>query len=89
MSEPTIDGLVEQIGNLLNQGKVEEATALADPLKKRILEHLREGNSAEAEKLMPPIMCLPPDQTFLAQYAALTAAQMSKEKPRRWWQFWK
>jgi hypothetical protein len=89
MSEPTVDGLVEQIGNLLNQGKVEEATALADPLKKRILEHLREGNSAEAEKLMPPIMFLPPDQTFLAQYAALTAAQMSEEKPRRWWQFWK
>jgi DNA-binding transcriptional ArsR family regulator len=56
MSEPTVDGLVEQIGDLLHQGKVEEATALADPLKKRILEHLREGNSAEAEKLMPPIM---------------------------------
>jgi hypothetical protein len=83
MSQPTSNGLVEQIGNLLNQGKVEEATALADPLKKRILEHLREGNSAEAEKLMPPIMLLPSDQTFLAQYAALTAAQMSEEKPRR------
>jgi hypothetical protein len=89
MSEPTIDGLVEQIANLLNQGKVEEATELADPLKKRILEYLREGNSAEAEKLMPPIMLLPPDQAFLAQYAALTAAQMSEEKPRRWWEFWK
>ena len=89
MSEATTDGLVEQIGNLLRQGKVEEATALAVPLKKRILEHLREGNSAEADKLMPPIMLLPPDQTFLAQYAALTAAQMSKEEPRRWWQFWK
>jgi len=68
----------EQIGNLLHQGKVEEATALADPLKKRILEHLQEGNSAEARKLMPPIMLLPPDQEFLAQYAALTAAQMSE-----------
>ena len=89
MSEPTTDGLVEQIGNLLNQGKVEEATALADLLKKRILELLREGNSAEADKLMPPIMLLPPDQTFLAQYAALTATQVSEEKPRRWWQFWK
>jgi hypothetical protein len=32
MSEPTIDGLVGHVGNLLNQGKVEEATALADPL---------------------------------------------------------
>ena len=89
MSEPTIDGLVEQIGNLLNQGKVEEATALADPLKKRILELLREGNSAKADKLMPPIMLLPPDRAFLAQYAALTAAQMSEEKPGRWWQFWR
>ena len=89
MSEPTTDGLVEQIGNLLNQGKVEEATALADPLKKRILELLREGNSAEADKLMPPIMLLPPDREFLTQYAALTAVQMSEEKPRRWWQFWK
>ena len=91
MSEPRIDGLVEQIGNLLQQGKVEEASALADPLKKRILEHLREGNTAEADKLMPPIMLLSPDQTFLAQYAALTTAQMSEEKqePRKWWQFWK
>ena len=89
MTEPTIDGLVEQISSLLQQGKVEEATALAGPLKTRILEYLREGNSAEADKLMPPIMLLPPDQTFLAQYAALTAAQMSGEKPRRWWQFWK
>ena len=89
MSEPTNDELVEQIGNLLNQGKVEEAMALADPLKKRILEQLREGNSAEADKMMPPIMLLPPDRTFLTQYAALTAAQMSEEKPRRWWQFWK
>jgi hypothetical protein len=89
MSEPTDEGLLEQIGNLLNQGKVEEAMALADPLKKRILEHLRNGNSEEADKLMPPIMLLPPDRTYLAQYAALTAAQMSKEKPRRWWQFWK
>ena len=89
MTEPTIDGLVEQISSLLQQGKVEEARALADPLKKRILEYLREGNSAEADKLMPPIMLLRPDQAFLAQYAALTAAQMSEEKPRRWWQFWK
>jgi hypothetical protein len=89
MSEPKIDGLAEQIGNLLHHGKVEEATALADPLKKRILELLREGNSAEADKLMPPIMLLPPDQTFLAQYAALTAAQMSEKEPKRWWQFWK
>jgi DNA-binding transcriptional ArsR family regulator len=78
MSAPTNDELVEQIGNLLNQGKVEEATALADPLKRQILELLREGNSAEARKLMPPIMLLPPDQEFLAQYAALTAAQMSE-----------
>jgi hypothetical protein len=91
MSEPTTDALVEQIGDLLNQGKVEEATALADLLKKRILELLREGNSAEAGKLMSPIMLLPPDRTFLAQYAALTTAQMSEEKqePRKWWQFWK
>jgi hypothetical protein len=79
MSEPTIDELVEQIGNLLQQGKVEEATTLAEPVKKRILEHLREGNSAEADKLMPPIMLLPPDREFLTQYAALTAAQMSEE----------
>ena len=91
MSEPTTDGLLEQIGKLLNQGKVEEATALADLLKVRILELLREGNSAEAGKLMSPIMLLPPDQTFLGQYAALTTAQMSEEKqePRKWWQFWK
>jgi hypothetical protein len=89
MSEPTSDELLGQIGNLLRQGKVEEATGLADLLKKRILEHLREGNSEEADKLMPPIMLLPPDQTFLAQYAALTAAQMSEEKPKTWWQFWK
>jgi hypothetical protein len=83
MSEPTTDGLVEQIGSLLRQGKVEEATALAEPLKKRILELLREGNSAEADKLMPPIMLLPPDREFLTQYAALTAAQMSEEEPKR------
>ena len=83
MSEPTTDGLVEQMGNLLRQGKVEEATALAGPLKKRILELLREGNGAEAEKLMPPIMLLPPDREFLAQYAALTAAQMSEEEPKK------
>jgi len=89
MSEPTSDGLTEQIGNLLQQGKVEEATALADPLKKQILELLREGNRAQADKLMPPIMLLPPDQTFLAQYAALTAAQVSEKEPRKWWQFWK
>jgi hypothetical protein len=89
MSEPTIEGLAGQISDLLHQGKVEEATALADPLKKRILEHLQEGNRAEAEKLMPPIILLPPDQTFLARYAALTAALLSEEKPRKWWQFWK
>ena len=89
MSEPTIDGSVEEIGDLLNQGKVEEATVLAGPLKERILQHLREGNSAEAGKLMPPVMMLPPDREFLAQYAALTAAQMPEEKPRKWWQFWK
>ena len=89
MSEPTNDALLEQIGDLLNQGKVEEATALADQLKKRILELLREGRSAEADKLMPPIMLLPPDRAFLTQYAALTAAQMSEDKPGRWWQFWK
>ena len=91
MSQPTNDELVKQIGGLLHQGKVEEATALADPLKKLILELLREGNSAEAGKLMSPIMLLPPDPTFLGQYAALTTAQMSEEKqePRRWWQFWK
>jgi hypothetical protein len=83
MSEPTNDELVEQIGNLLNQGKVEEATARADPLKTRILELLQEGNNAEARKLMPPIMLLPPDQEFLAQYAALTAAQMSKDYPKK------
>jgi hypothetical protein len=89
MSEPTNEELMEQIGSLLNQGKVEEATALADPLKKRILELLREGNSAEADKLMPPIMLLPPDRTFLAEYVALTAAPMSGEEPAKWWQFWK
>jgi hypothetical protein len=89
MSERTIDGLVQQISDLLRQGEVEEAAALAGPLKKRVLDHLREGNSAEAQKLMPPIMLLPPDQTFLAQYAALTAAQMSEKEPKRWWQFWK
>ena len=89
MSEPTTDDVVEQIGNLLRQGRVEEATALANPLKKRILELLRKGNSSEADKLMPPIMLLPPDREFLTQYAALTAVQMSEEKPRRWWQFWK
>jgi len=79
MSEPTNDELLEQIGNLLNQGKVEEAMVLAEPLKKRILELLREGNSAEARKLVPPIMLLPPDRTFLAEYGALIAAQMSEE----------
>ena len=89
MSEPTSDELVEEIGELLNQGKMEEAAVLADPLKEQILEHLREGNSAEAGKLMPPIMMLPPDREFLAQYAALTAAQMPEEKPRKWWQIWK
>ena len=89
MSEPTNDELVAQIANLLNQGKVEEAAVLADPLKKRILELLREGNSAEADRLLPPIMLLPPDRTFLTEYGTLTAAQMSEEKPRRWWQFWK
>jgi hypothetical protein len=89
MSEQTNDELLEQIGGLLNQGKVEEATALADLLKQRILELLQEGKSAEADRLMPPIMLLPPDRTFLSQYGALTAALMSEDKSRKWWQFWK
>jgi len=79
MSEPTNDELLEQIGKLLNQGKVDEAMVLADPLKKRILELLREGNSEEARKLLPPIMLLPPDRAFLTEYGALIAAQMSGE----------
>ena len=89
MSEPTNEELLEQMGNLLNQGKVEEAMALAVPVKRRILELLQEGQSAEADKLLPPIMLLPPDRAFLTQYGALTAAQLSEKKPKKWWQFWK
>ena len=89
MSEPTSEELLEQMGYLLNQGKLDEASELAPTLKKRILELLRQGNTEEADKLLPPIMLLPPDRAFLTEYGTLTAAQMPKEEPKKWWQFWK
>jgi hypothetical protein len=79
MSEPTNDELLGQIGNLLSQGKLEEATVIADTLKKRTLELLREGKGDEARKLMAPIMLLPPDRKFLTEYAALLSDEMSEQ----------